>query len=157
MHNFAKDFCNCNNSHHLYLQVKAVCGCLGDTNVLVQRNGLDFILALLPLHTDLIHRRLKCLLTEAGLEVLLRRDMSLNRRLYAWILGSNGDAMKSTSRTDSVCSTDDQEEAAHQSYFSLHSRHLVTSAMKSLFQQQADWSSVQSSTGLFFIIFIYNI
>ena len=125
-----------------------MCACLGDTNVLVQRNGLDFILQLLPLHSELIPGCLKGQLNESGLEVLLRRDMSLNRRLYTWLLGTNGgEAQSAKTRTDSVCSTEDLHESDDHSYFSLHSQHHVTKAMKRLFQKQVNWLDMQSNTG----------
>ena len=130
------------------LQVRAVCSCLGDTNVLVQRNALDFILQVLPLHSELIPRQLKGQLTKAGLEVLLRRDMSLNRRLYIWILGTNGnEAQNAKIHNNSVCSTEEHDGSAGHSYFSRNSRHLVTKAIKTLFQQQVNLDDIQSSTG----------
>uniref|UniRef100_A0A665U2B5 Uncharacterized protein n=1 Tax=Echeneis naucrates TaxID=173247 RepID=A0A665U2B5_ECHNA len=67
------------------LVVKSVCLCLQDSNVLVQRNMLEILLFFFPFA--------KCLdminVVSAASLTLLRRDMSLNRRLYAWLLGTN--------------------------------------------------------------------
>uniref|UniRef100_A0A673AY43 Uncharacterized protein n=1 Tax=Sphaeramia orbicularis TaxID=375764 RepID=A0A673AY43_9TELE len=65
--------------HHLV--VKSVCLSLQDSNVLVQRNMLEI---LIPMSAeDMIT------VVSAALLTLLRRDMSLNRRLYAWLLGTD--------------------------------------------------------------------
>ncbi|XP_038622014.1 protein dopey-2 isoform X2 [Tachyglossus aculeatus] len=79
------------------LTVKSLCTSVLDSNVLVQRNNLEVILFFFPFYTcldaresavplsraDLIH------IVSAAVQTLLRRDMSLNRRLYAWLLGSD--------------------------------------------------------------------
>ncbi|XP_077198772.1 protein DOP1B [Paroedura picta] len=79
------------------LTVKALCAAMLDSNVLVQRNTLEVVLFFFPLYTSLdpsesaiplSRSDLVCLLSAAA-QTLLRRDMSLNRRLYAWLLGSD--------------------------------------------------------------------
>lgn len=77
---------------------------LADDQVLVQRNFLDLLLTHLPLHSPVLQKRIGPgdldLLVAAAAGVVIRRDMSLNRRLWAWFLGpdftndtqSNGDA-----------------------------------------------------------------
>ncbi|XP_042221570.1 protein dopey-1 homolog isoform X2 [Homarus americanus] len=68
--------------------VSALCQAMEDSSVMVQRAALDLTLAALPMHnTQLLRPDLVRIVTSAIL-VLLRRDMSLNRRLYAWLLGS---------------------------------------------------------------------
>ncbi|XP_045130850.1 protein dopey-1 homolog isoform X4 [Portunus trituberculatus] len=70
------------------VMVAALCQAMEDSNVMVQRAALDLTLAALPMHnTQLLRPDLVRIVTSAIL-VLLRRDMSLNRRLYAWLLGS---------------------------------------------------------------------
>uniref|UniRef100_A0A8C7CH99 DOP1 leucine zipper like protein B n=1 Tax=Oncorhynchus kisutch TaxID=8019 RepID=A0A8C7CH99_ONCKI len=66
------------------LVVKALCLSLQDSNVLVQRNMLEILLFFFSLATCLDTIRV----VSAASLTLLRRDMSLNRRLYAWLLGS---------------------------------------------------------------------
>uniref|UniRef100_A0A673NDD2 Protein dopey-2-like n=1 Tax=Sinocyclocheilus rhinocerous TaxID=307959 RepID=A0A673NDD2_9TELE len=77
------------------LVVKAVCLALQDSNVLVQRNMLEILLYFFPFTTcqdpeecaiPLNQDELISVVSAASL-TLLRRDMSLNRRLYAWMLG----------------------------------------------------------------------
>ncbi|PTU24457.1 hypothetical protein P175DRAFT_0513436 [Aspergillus ochraceoroseus IBT 24754] len=64
---------------------------LADEQVLVQRNFLDLLVTHLPLSSPILQSRI----TEVDLQKLLiaatgvvsRRDMGLNRRLWAWFLG----------------------------------------------------------------------
>lgn len=115
------------------LLIQAVSAALGDVSVLVQRSTLDFILAFLSLDTLLIASKEKVTLVAAALKVLLRRDMSLNRRLYTWLLGTNSEKEESFSRTDSVCSSDTDREGLAESFFSLHSRPFVIEAVSKVF------------------------
>ena len=98
---------------------------------------LDFLLAFLPVDTRYLSPREKVTLVAAALEVLLRRDMSLNRRLYTWLLGTNSTKNESLSRTDSVCSSDADHEGPTESFFSLHSRLLVIEAVRKVFHSQS--------------------
>lgn len=58
-----------------------------DSNVLVQRTSLDLVLVGFPMHNTQLVPSDMILLVTAALSTVLRRDMSLNRRLYAWLLG----------------------------------------------------------------------
>ncbi|KAJ1928071.1 hypothetical protein IWQ60_002383 [Tieghemiomyces parasiticus] len=69
------------------LLVHALAASLRDSQPLVQRATLDLLVAHLPLAADLVAGDDAPLLLAAAAEVVLRRDMSLNRRLYAWLLG----------------------------------------------------------------------
>ncbi|KAM3861725.1 protein DOP1B [Diretmus argenteus] len=79
------------------LVVKSVCLSLQDSNVLVQRNMLEILLYFFPFATCLDPEETS--ITMSGEDIvtvvsaasltLLRRDMSLNRRLYAWLLGTD--------------------------------------------------------------------
>ncbi|KAL3899915.1 MAG: hypothetical protein SGCHY_001710 [Lobulomycetales sp.] len=65
------------------LLASALCATLGDKQVLVQRNCLELLLVVFErIHLEAI--------VKAMLEVVLRKDMSLNRRLYAWLNSSRG-------------------------------------------------------------------
>ncbi|ORZ32586.1 Dopey, N-terminal-domain-containing protein [Catenaria anguillulae PL171] len=69
----------------------ALATCFVDKNLLVQRLALDLLVARFPVHRikaefgqpDVVY------LTGEALKVVLRRDMSLNRRLHAWLLGDD--------------------------------------------------------------------
>ncbi|XP_074956182.1 protein DOP1B isoform X2 [Phalacrocorax aristotelis] len=79
------------------LTIKSLGVSVLDSNVLVQRNTLEVILFFFPFYTALDSSESTILLRRSDLvyilsaatQTLLRRDMSLNRRLYAWLLGSD--------------------------------------------------------------------
>ncbi|KAK7421902.1 hypothetical protein QQX98_001896 [Neonectria punicea] len=64
---------------------------LSDEQLLIQRGFLDLLVSHLPLDSHVIRSRVKPgdleLLFKAAVGVVTRRDMSLNRRLWAWLLG----------------------------------------------------------------------
>ena len=68
--------------------MSSVCACLQDHSVLVQRSMLDFLLTAFPMHNSQLTRADQAKIVEAAVNVVLRRDMSLNRRLYSWLLGT---------------------------------------------------------------------
>lgn len=74
-------------SNPFSFQVDALCAAGGDSNVLVQRQLLDFVNATFPLNSHNLLRLDMIRLVENCLFVVLKRDMSLNRRLYSWLLG----------------------------------------------------------------------
>lgn len=73
------------------LLIRCFASGLADDQILVQRNFLDLLVTHLPLNSSVLQSRI----TEDDLErlviaavgVVTRRDMSLNRRLWAWLLG----------------------------------------------------------------------
>ncbi|KAF9960614.1 hypothetical protein BGZ65_012020 [Modicella reniformis] len=56
--------------------------------LLVQRAMLDLMVVFFPINNGLIEQSDLIVLVKAAVGVVLRKDMSLNRRLYAWLLGS---------------------------------------------------------------------
>lgn len=64
---------------------------LSDEQLLIQRGFLDLLVSHLPLNAPVIQSRVKPddleLLIKAAVGVVTRREMSLNRRLWAWLLG----------------------------------------------------------------------
>ncbi|MBW0470508.1 hypothetical protein O181_010223, partial [Austropuccinia psidii MF-1] len=73
------------------LMIRGYSAALEDANILVQRGILDLLLTNLKLdsfgfRSDARHHD-QLLLTRAALGVVLRRDLSLSRRLYTWLLG----------------------------------------------------------------------
>jgi Dopey, N-terminal len=64
---------------------------LADEQALVQRAFLDLLVSHLPLHASIFRKQVAAedleLLISAAVGVVLRRDMSLNRRLWSWFMG----------------------------------------------------------------------
>ncbi|KAK6632298.1 hypothetical protein RUM44_007339 [Polyplax serrata] len=75
--------------NNLNIMVNALCAGVQDTNVLVQRCSLDLLLVAFPMHSNLLEKSSLVDLVTSAITTVLRRDMSLNRRLYAWLLGSD--------------------------------------------------------------------
>lgn len=72
--------------------MKGLCVALQDSSILVQRSTLDLLIACFPIYNSQLPKSDMIKLLTAAIKVVLRRDMSLNRRLYAWLIGcdSNG-------------------------------------------------------------------
>ena len=68
---------------------------LQDDQILVQRGFLDLLVTHIPLNSPVFNKDVvpadRQLLATAALGVVLRRDMSLNRRLWTWFAGSEED------------------------------------------------------------------
>ncbi|KAJ5669700.1 hypothetical protein N7462_010770 [Penicillium macrosclerotiorum] len=73
------------------LLVRCFASGLSDEQLLVQRNFLDLLVTHLPLNSPVLQSRITNndlqTLIIAAVGVVARRDMSLNRRLWAWFLG----------------------------------------------------------------------
>uniref|UniRef100_A0AAY5JXL7 Dopey N-terminal domain-containing protein n=1 Tax=Esox lucius TaxID=8010 RepID=A0AAY5JXL7_ESOLU len=132
------------------LLVKALCLSLHDSNVLVQRNVLEILLYFFPLATCLdptessipMTRQDTVTVVSAACLTLLRRDMSLNRRLYAWLLGST-DIKGGMVAADPDQSISMEEHTAY--YFNTYSRQLLVQALINILKQkdvEADPESV---------------
>ncbi|CAF0867652.1 unnamed protein product [Adineta ricciae] len=79
--------------------VSAVCTCLQDRDQpLVQRSILDFLLVCLPMHNKQLTKIDMMKIITVTLQIVLKRDMSLNRRIYAWFLGTEQSPADSTSK-----------------------------------------------------------
>ncbi|XP_057268507.1 protein dopey-1 isoform X6 [Pezoporus wallicus] len=98
------------------LMVEAVSTSVQDTSVLVQRSTLDLILFCFPFHMSQATRPDMIRILSAALHVVLRRDMSLNRRLYAWLLGPR-----------STRHSNPEEHATY--YFNTFSKEMLVQAM----------------------------
>ncbi|XP_036173582.1 protein dopey-1 isoform X4 [Myotis myotis] len=107
------------------LMVEAVSTSVQDSSVLVQRSTLDLILFCFPFHMSQATRPDMIRILSAALHVVLRRDMSLNRRLYAWLLGfdNNGAIIGPRSTRHS----NPEEHATY--YFTTFSKELLVQAM----------------------------
>lgn len=104
-----------------------LCACLNDPVILVQRNTLEFLLIGFPMHTALLSAGDFTRLVTNGLNTILRRDMSLNRRLYAWLLGSEVVGHRAKDRN-----ADSTLERATKvaSYFDQHSKDVLIRALR---------------------------
>ncbi|XP_049628136.1 protein dopey-1 isoform X2 [Suncus etruscus] len=103
------------------LMVEAVSTSVQDSSVLVQRSTLDLILFCFPFHMSQATRPDMIRILSAALHVILRRDMSLNRRLYAWLLGPR-----------STRHSNPEEHATY--YFTTFSKELLVQAMVGILQ-----------------------
>ncbi|NXB85355.1 DOP2 protein, partial [Vidua chalybeata] len=120
------------------LTIKSLCVSVLDSNVLVQRNTLEAILFFFPFYTALDCKESTILLRRADLvyilsaatQTLLRRDMSLNRRLYAWLLGS--DIKGGTFAPDSTTSED---HAVY--FFGKYSKDLLVESLIVILHQKS--------------------
>ncbi|KAJ2558721.1 hypothetical protein EV175_000661 [Coemansia sp. RSA 1933] len=69
------------------LMARALASTLTDSKTLVLRAGLDLLMTRFPLRTNTFEDKDLLLLMKHAAEVVLKKDMSLNRRLYTWLLG----------------------------------------------------------------------
>lgn len=117
------------------LMVNAVCASFDDSNVLVQRITLDFAISFISFHNTNLSQNLLVKLLTYALGVLLRRDMSLNRRIFQWLLNVNGEGNPISNINGSI-SVEDQtdDENMQDSYFDVYSKEVVTAALVLLFQ-----------------------
>ncbi|KAJ8919768.1 hypothetical protein NQ315_006297 [Exocentrus adspersus] len=72
--------------HDIGLMVSGLCAAVQDSSVLVQRSALDLLMACFPMQNQQLLYADMVRLVTASLTTILRRDMSLNRRLYSWLL-----------------------------------------------------------------------
>lgn len=117
------------------LLVRAFCQGLKDENILVQRGFFDIMLSKLPLDSPVIqivapeHERQNLVLTAATTS--LRRDMSLNRRLWSWLLGTESSnmtpMMSAASETSSL-----KQGLTRSEYFNRYGYKYLSGALLSL-------------------------
>ncbi|KAJ8315121.1 hypothetical protein KUTeg_007271 [Tegillarca granosa] len=125
------------------LMVKAVCHAVKDTVVLVQRVSLDFLLQAFPMHNGQLTKSDMAKIVKAAITVVLRRDMSLNRRLYSWLLGMTVSGSDVSRHGDGVSSNTEPE----QTYFQIHSKELLIQALKNkLTEKETEEDQFKAST-----------
>ncbi|KAG5733413.1 Protein dopey, partial [Termitomyces sp. T112] len=108
------------------LMIRAFAAALEDENLLVRRGALDLLLQSLRVDSTAVRKAQvedRVILMRAATGVVLRRDLSLNRRLYTWLLGSD-------------------EKSEHQiEYLKTHVLDLVYSTLKSeMFTPSGEYS-----------------
>ncbi|KAK9411388.1 protein dopey-1 [Crotalus adamanteus] len=112
------------------LMVEAISTSVQDSSVLVQRSTLDLILFCFPFHMSQATRPDMIQILSASLHVVLRRDMSLNRRLYAWLLGFDNNGAITGPR--STRNSNPEEHATY--YFNTFSKEMLVQAMVGILQ-----------------------
>jgi hypothetical protein len=100
------------------LMVRAFTSTLNDHQLLVQRGMLELLVQNFMLKSRMIPHDDLVILMRAALGIVLRKDMSLNRRLYAWVLGSEGTTQ------------------AQVLYFNTYAEKPTTQAVRGMLQQQ---------------------
>ncbi|KAJ5583270.1 hypothetical protein N7535_001890 [Penicillium sp. DV-2018c] len=129
------------------LLIRCFASGLSDTQLLVQRNFLDLLVTHLPLSSPILQTRIAPgdlrTLVIAAVGVLTRRDMSLNRRLWAWFLGpdpSNDtmDEQKSFTETARSASIDGKELTQSQYFSRLGLQPLVTGLLEMIKQEPSN-------------------
>lgn len=145
--------------------VQGLCAALQDTSVLVQRSALELLLLGFPLHNCQLVSADRVRVCTAAAVVLLRRDMSLNRRLFAWLFGNDGStagsgvattsAPPSASTSAPVPDVPDATAVSSSAYFHTNSCALLLEALKCLFSSSTSRASVLSSN--FSVLWPYRI
>ncbi|XP_074156698.1 protein DOP1B isoform X2 [Sminthopsis crassicaudata] len=131
------------------LTIKSLCASLLDSNVLVQRNNLEIVLFFFPFYTCLdsdksaipLLRSDIVRILSAATQTLLRRDMSLNRRFYAWLLGS--DIKGNTVVPQPNVSTSYEDQSAY--FFEKYSKDLLIEALIGILHQKFTSSEFEES------------
>uniref|UniRef100_A0A8C0Z2L2 DOP1 leucine zipper like protein B n=1 Tax=Canis lupus familiaris TaxID=9615 RepID=A0A8C0Z2L2_CANLF len=129
------------------LTVKSLCASLLDSNVLVQRNTLEIVLFFFPFYTCLdsneraipLPRADIVQILSAATQTLLRRDMSLNRRLYAWLLGS--DIKGNTIVPESELSNSYEDQSSY--FFEKYSKDLLVEGLAEILHQKFSDADVE--------------
>lgn len=94
------------------LLIRCFAAGLADDQLLVQRGFLDLLVTHLPFNSDVLQRRVTpedlIRLSMAAVSVVLRREMSLNRRLWTWFLGPDepSDNTRNAASSDGVAGHD---------------------------------------------------
>ncbi|KAM4795611.1 protein DOP1B [Rhinophrynus dorsalis] len=130
------------NDHQL--AIKSLCVSVLDSNVLVQRNTLEILLYFFPFHTCLEPNECPISLLRSDLirilsgsiQTVLRRDMSLNRRLFAWLLGF--DIKGRFVASDLTVSAGEEEYCNY--FFAKYSKDLLVQAMMQILHQNILYS-----------------
>lgn len=114
--------------HNREIMMSGLCACLNDNLILVQRNTLEFLLLGFPMHTTFLNEHELVRLVSNGLNTILRRDMSLNRRLYSWLLGS--EVAKTTPQFEtSAYNITVRTGERFETYFEKHSKKILIQSL----------------------------
>ncbi|BFZ25222.1 hypothetical protein BsWGS_28261 [Bradybaena similaris] len=118
------------------VMVDAVCTCLHNGAVVIQRNLLDFLHLAVPLDCPLLKRADFIRIMEAAVGVVICRDGSLSRRFYAWVLGKSTFDSYHSSRQSINDSSITSERGID--YFKANSKDVLISALKAKLTSRVD-------------------
>lgn len=125
---------------------------LGDEQLLIQRGFLDLLVTNLPLHSKVLRERVKSddleLLLRAAAGVVTRREMSLNRRLWAWFLGPEQPPQDQENGPESPTSPSENHHAyltSRTSYFEEHGLQPLIRALLSMIKGSSDSDTAEKA------------
>ncbi|KAL9077097.1 MAG: hypothetical protein Q9157_003467 [Trypethelium eluteriae] len=102
------------------LLVRCFASGLSDNQILIQRGFLDLLVTHVPLDSPILQQKINGkdleLLVGSAVGVVTRRDMSLNRRLWAWLLGPEP-SVDTDGANEPASSTDEPKVSATAVYF----------------------------------------
>lgn len=125
---------------------------LADEQLLIQRGFLDLLVTHLPLHSKVLQTRVKHddleLLLKAAAGVVTRREMSLNRRLWTWLLGpepATGDPESGMASPISPSAHPSGTLATRTSYFEEYGLEPLTKALLSLIRDASETTAAEKA------------
>lgn len=123
---------------------------LSDEQLLIQRGFLDLLVTNLPLHSKVLQSKIKSkdlsLLLRAAVGVVARRDMSLNRRLWAWFLGPEPAQPDAENGLESPTSEHHQQSLSPKTtYFEEYGLHQLTSALLEMISATSESSPAEKA------------
>ncbi len=127
------------------LLIRCFASGLSDSQLLIQRGFLDLIVSHLPLDSPVLQKRISKgdleQLVAAAASVVSRRDMSLNRRLWAWFVGPESIAPEGTEGITSPMSDKNNASAdpsTHQAaYFSRYGLEALTNSVLKMINRRS--------------------
>jgi len=134
------------------LLVRCLAVGLSDKQPLVQRGFLDLLVSHLPLHSNVLQTSVPASdlkrLVAAAAGVVSRRDMSLNRRLWTWLLGPDPKAESDTEprSPDTATHSSALEKAAQQAaYFARYGLHALSESILEMIANASALSAAERS------------
>ncbi|KAL8703758.1 MAG: hypothetical protein Q9201_003056 [Fulgogasparrea decipioides] len=129
------------------LLIRCFAAGLGDDQILVQRGFLDLLVTHLPLDSVVLRQKVTpgdlVKLATAAVSVVLRREMSLNRRLWTWFLGSKepvSEANGGPAASDSIAARD-KARRRQITYFRLYGLTPLVQGIMTLFETDSATSA----------------
>lgn len=124
------------------LLVRCFASGLSDDQLLIQRGFLDLLVTHLPLSSKVLRSKVKSddlqLLLKAAVGVVTRRDMSLNRRLWVWLLGPEPAGGDHDHNPESPATVSNQQQTyfnSKTSYFEEFTLQPLTSTLLAMIRQ----------------------
>jgi hypothetical protein len=132
------------------LLIRCFASGLSDDQLLIQRGFLDLLVTHLPLSSSVLQSKVKStdleLLFKAAVGVVIRRDMSLNRRLWTWFLGPEPAAGDQDQPVESPSATFGQPQSflsSRTNYFEEFGLQPLTAALLSMIKETEDKNTAE--------------